>query len=582
MNPTWGGPPRITRGGPPPTRRSEERLGQRVRAQWRTLRDNWAGAGRWVRVRRLVLPALLAWSLATEVHSVATGIEVAVVVAALLIRFTLPATALLLGVAMVTAPPTAAVVVPVFAYAAARRIAEARRAVPVFAVATVVVGANVAIRTAGLPLTIAVSLTATAVAIALIVPGAVGALAGERARRLDALRERNDILERAYRLGDQQARLQERTRIAGEMHDLIGHRLSLISLHAGALELGTRSAAPELSEQATLVRGTARTALDELRQVLGILKLGNPSPATEGHGDDAGTRADVSALVLASQRAGVPVELDWVGADLATADGRVRRAVHRVVREALTNVHKHAPGAIATVRVEHDAETVHVEVRSELPARPGTSAPGTGMGLVGLAERVRLVGGTIRTGPSFDRTVFVVAALLPVVPAGDPAGATTTIDQPGLDDRQTSPTPPGGDSAPHTGSPTRGSTHVMGRTAKIVLLSIAGLVVLCCGGGLIGVKFFIAKAKAASISPATFDAIQIGQAEADVRRRMPAKDSIAKDSLGGQEPPVPAGSKCAYALSSATVTEWSPTVYRFCFADGRLVEKRAITAPSPN
>ena len=122
----------------------------------------------------------------------------------------------------------------------------------------------------------------------------------------------------------------------------------------------------------------------------------------------------------------------------------------------------------------------------------------------------------------------------------------------------------------------------MGKTAKIVLLSIAGLVVLCCGGGLIGVKFFIARAKAASISPATFDAIQTGQAEADVRKRMPAKDSIAKDSLGGQEPRVPAGSKCAYALSSTTVTEWSPTVYRFCFADGRLVEKRAITAPSPN
>jgi signal transduction histidine kinase len=162
---------------------------------------------------------------------------------------------------------------------------------------------------------------------------------GERARRFEALRERNTILERANRLHAEQARLQEQARIAGEMHDLLGHRLSLISLYAGALEMGTRQGAPALSEQATLVRTTARTALDELRQVLGILKVAAPRPDADGHGDDAGTRADVSALVLASQRAGVPVQLEWDGEDLVGLDGRIRRAVHRVVREALTNVH---------------------------------------------------------------------------------------------------------------------------------------------------------------------------------------------------------------------------------------------------
>jgi signal transduction histidine kinase len=552
----------------------------RIRAELRAVRADWTGISRWALARRLVLPALIVWTMAPDIWARPwRGIEAALVVAALLARFTLPATALLVIVCLVTAPPAAGVAVPVIAYAAARRIAVPRRAIAVFAVASVLVTLNVVVRTASEPWVLAFALAASVVGIGVILPGAVGALLGERARRVEALRERNAILERAHRLGDEQARMQERARIAGEMHDLLGHRLSLISLHAGALEMGTRQGAPALSEQAELVRTTARTALDELREVLGILKVDAPDPDTEGHGDDAGTRADVSALVLASQRAGIPVALDWDGDDLTGLDGRIRRAVHRVVREALTNVHKHASGAATTVAVERDDESIRVEIRNDLPVHRGRPAPGTSMGLVGLQERVRFVGGTIRAGTSSDGRLFVVTALLPLVPDGGatpvdratPVDGATPIDQDGLVDRQTSATPSEPETAPHIVSSTKGST--MRRTILYVLL---GGTVVCCGGSLVGAKILADKVKDASISPATYDAAQVGQPEDKVRKAVGDKGSIARAALFDEEPPIPAGATCAYALSSRPTGDTSELVYRFCFADGRLVEKREI------
>jgi signal transduction histidine kinase len=581
----------MTRGGPPSAQWSEESLADRrswpaalsgwMRAELRTVRDDWAGTSRWAQARRLVVPAVLAWTMAggAGVHTWRV-VVVVLVVFALLARFTLPAAALLSVVASVTVLPAAAGAVPVVAYGAARRIAAPRRAGAVFALASVVLALSVAVRGSALPWVTVAALAGAVVGIGLILPGAVGALAGERARRVEALRERNTILERAHRLGDEQARMQERARIAGEMHDLLGHRLSLISLYAGALEMGTRQGAPALNEQATLVQTTARTALDELRGVLGILKVDAPPLDTDGHSDDAGTRADVSALVLASQRAGMPVELRWDGDDLRGLDGRIRRAVHRVVREALTNVHKHAPGATTSVAVQRDAEWIRVEVRNDLPDHHGRPAPGTGMGLVGLQERVRLAGGTIRAGAGIDCTHFVVTALLPLVPApGDTDSGDMTIDHADLVDRQTSDTPSAAETGSHIGSSARGSTATMSKPAKIVLYVLLGVVVVCCGGGLIGTKILSTKVKEASISPETFHAAQLGQPEDQVRKAVGEKGSIARDALVGAEPPIPTGARCAYALSGRTINDTSRLVYRFCFAGGKLVEKREIQGP---
>ena len=382
-------------------------------------------AAGWRRLaRRLLLPALIGWSMAADLHfsplRVAAG---TLVVAAVIARFRWPVPALLLACACLSvAPGPAVVAVLVLAYGAAYRTSSPYRACAAFAAAWVLVALS-ALHHAAHPA------DANSLAIAgmigvscLAPPAAVGALAGARARRLTDLRERNEILQRANLLGESQAKMAERARIAGEMHDLIGHRLSLISLHAGALELGTRAAAPQLSEQAVLIRTTAKQALDELRQVLGILDAdaGGEGPDLEA-GDHAGTgtRADVDALVLASRKAGTPVELRWIGDDLTGLERPVRRAVHRLVREALTNVHKHAPGMPTRVQVERQGETVGVEVGNRLPTPPPPITSRTGLGLISLHERVRLAGGTLTTGPDGD--CFVVRALLPVTARAGPA-----------------------------------------------------------------------------------------------------------------------------------------------------------------
>jgi signal transduction histidine kinase len=388
----------------------------------RAVRAEWSALSRWVLVRRLLLPALLGWGLAPEIAQHPwRGVGVGLVLVALLARFSWPAAALLLVAASVDTVAAGIVAIPVIAYGAGHRIPSLRRAGPVFALASGVLAVKVLIITGPVsgdsPWEPTLLLGAAIAVGGLILAGALGALAGERAQRADTLRDRNAILERAHRLGDEQARMSERARIAGEMHDLLGHRLSLISLHAGALELKTRHTAPELSEQASMLRTTTKAALDELRDVLGILKVDAHLTDTDGHGDDAGTRADLSALVLASERAGVDVQLVWTGDDTAELDGNVRRALHRVVREALTNVHKHAPGAATRVAVERRAERIRVEIRNGLGA-PGTrSAPGASMGLVGLQERVRLVGGTLRAETDHERAEFVVSASIPLEPS---------------------------------------------------------------------------------------------------------------------------------------------------------------------
>ncbi|MDG6103231.1 two-component sensor histidine kinase [Dactylosporangium aurantiacum] len=223
-----------------------------------------------------------------------------------------------------------------------------------------------------------------------------------------ALRElRASWQERAERadterlLRDEQARAAERNRIAREMHDVLAHKVSLIALHAGALEVTTDTT--RFQQGAGLIRGTAREALQDLRTVLGVLQASPPAasspppvPSGQPAAPDDGF-ADLPALVLAATRAGQRVELRDLAGPLPAGTARV---VYRVAQEGLTNARKHAPGAPVTVTVERDpAGAVAVTV-----ANPAGGAaldlPGSGAGLVGLAERVRLAGGTLRSGPA--------------------------------------------------------------------------------------------------------------------------------------------------------------------------------------
>jgi signal transduction histidine kinase len=203
----------------------------------------------------------------------------------------------------------------------------------------------------------------------------------EQARRAEA--------ERLLR--DEQARAAERTRIAREMHDVLAHKVSLIALYAGALELRATDD-PKLRDGTVLIRTTAREALVDLREVLGVLRT-DVAPASEAA---AGQFPDLGALVGASSRAGHPVELHDDAGDLPAATARV---VYRIVQEGLTNARKHAPEALTTVSVGRTEDgNVTVSVHNATGATP-MDLPGSGAGLVGLAERIRLVGGSLRSGP---------------------------------------------------------------------------------------------------------------------------------------------------------------------------------------
>jgi signal transduction histidine kinase len=214
--------------------------------------------------------------------------------------------------------------------------------------------------------------------------------------------------------------MSERTRIAREMHDVLAHRISLVALHAGGLEVNPSAGPVEVERSAALIRTTARQALEDLRGVLGVLRE-----------DDTGAGAalapqptldDVPRLLEASRAAGVTVHL--AGTIPSTVPDVVGRTAYRVVQEGLTNVHKHARGAAATVAVTGSQGThLQIEVRNAPPV--GTElnplVPGAGMGLVGLRERVELAGGRLTCGPD-PAGGFFVHASLPWPHDPDPAG----------------------------------------------------------------------------------------------------------------------------------------------------------------
>ena len=214
----------------------------------------------------------------------------------------------------------------------------------------------------------------------------------------------------ADRAGDE-ARAAERHRIAREMHDVLAHRLSLLSVQAGALEFRPDAPAEEVAEAAGVIRESARAALEELREVIGVLR-------EEERGDGAPeppqpALADLSALVEESQAAGMRLTAQIELGDVPPPPA-LGRTAYRIVQEGLTNARKHAPGAVVTLSVGAPDGGLEIEVRSLAPVAvaAGSSLPGAGTGLVGLAERVSLAGGALEHGVD-PHGAFVLRARLP-------------------------------------------------------------------------------------------------------------------------------------------------------------------------
>jgi signal transduction histidine kinase len=216
------------------------------------------------------------------------------------------------------------------------------------------------------------------------------------------------------------ARRAEREAIAREMHDVLAHRISLLSVHAGALAYRTAQAeagagpalaAAEVADAVGVIRDNAHRALAELGEVLTVLRSGDAPDGTER---PPPRLADLPRLVAEARTAGQRVDVAGAEAVSVAAAPRpqVQRTAYRVVQEGLTNARKHAPGVAARVRLARaDGDWLEVSVTNPLPAGGAATIPGTGAGLAGLAERVALDGGTLDHGAADG--LFRLVARLP-------------------------------------------------------------------------------------------------------------------------------------------------------------------------
>jgi signal transduction histidine kinase len=237
-----------------------------------------------------------------------------------------------------------------------------------------------------------------------------------RARRdlIISLRERAERVEAEQRLRLEQAREAERRRIAREMHDVLAHRVSLLSLHAGALEFRPDASPEEIAEAAGVIRASAHDVMQELREVIGVLRDGGE----QGTERPQPTLCDVPGLVEESRAAGMHVTLRLETGE-TEVPAAIGRTAYRIVQEGLTNARKHAPAAAVAVDIAvGDGPALAVEVvsrRAVGAAVGGGSPPGSGTGLIGLGERVALAGGELRHGPDAAGD-FVLQAELPWAP----------------------------------------------------------------------------------------------------------------------------------------------------------------------
>lgn len=240
-----------------------------------------------------------------------------------------------------------------------------------------------------------------------------GLFARTRRELVASLHERARRLESEQLLRVEQARVAERRRIAREMHDVLAHRLSLLSLHAGALEFRRDASPDEVAEAASVIRASGQAALEELRAVIGLLREDDDGDGLEA---PQPTLAEVPALIEESRAAGMDVRWEERSPSTDAVPSVVGRAAYRVLQEALTNARKHARGAPVDVRLDLGPPMV-LEVVSGRPSEllDDERVPGAGLGLVGLAERVALLDGALEHGKDAAGR-FVVRATLPWKP----------------------------------------------------------------------------------------------------------------------------------------------------------------------
>jgi signal transduction histidine kinase len=349
-------------------------------------------------------------------------------------------------------------------------------------------------------------------------------------------------LEREYQLAADRARIRERARIAQDMHDQLGHDLTLIAMQAAALEV-----APQLDEAARSTAGELRRstaqAVGRLSDIIGVLRVDAAKEPTA-------PREDLMTTVDRARTAGMLVDLRRVGLD-NTAPTVVEEAVQRVVQESLTNAAKHAPGAEVLIRIDRLADQTVVTVTNTVSDHPSHGATGNGMGLVGLSERVRVLGGALSAAHRDDGG-FEVKARLP---------HSGVLYGSGDDDQ------PARLGAPLTVTAQRDAEQRVRRSLAIVLAVPVLAVAMVC---VMTVVYFSNAFDSATLDAATYRNLTAGQRWEDLRSVLPTQQAqVDADPL-----PTPAHAVCKYyRAEGGGLFAMEAEVYRLCFIKGALASK---------
>ncbi|WP_433118992.1 sensor histidine kinase [Micromonospora sp. CA-246542] len=437
--------------------------------------------------------------------------------------------------------------IPVFSYLSGRRSATATPAAVLFGV--IALGGTVL--NLGLLGTGAATwfLLASVLLFGGVFPWLVGRYRRQQQALTDAGRRHVEAVARERRGVAERIRLRERARIAEEMHDSLGHDLSLIAVRAATLELAD-DLAPAHRAAVGELRASVAAATERLHDIIGVLREEGGPAAVRPVGET------VVDLVTGAREAGMAVRLD-APPDTVRLPGMTGAAAHQVVREALTNAARYAPGAPVTVTLASDVDEVEVRVRNAPPpAGPLPRPASSGSGLVALAERVRLAGGVLDAGPSPDGG-FAVRARLPLsaepgLPAAVGAERGGEVDD----------APATGEDPERPADAERRLREARRRARRSLLTALAAP----AGFGLaLSLVYYPFATAGTVLDESTYDQMRPGTARADLpglpRRQL-------APPLGVAEPGCEYYTDGNFPLAEAT--------WRLCFTDGRLVSKERI------
>ncbi|MFJ6770158.1 sensor histidine kinase [Kitasatospora sp. NPDC091257] len=396
-------------------------------------------------------------------------------------------------------------------------------------------------------------------------------------------------LEERQHLVAERARLTERADIAADMHDSLGHALSLVALRAGALELSPDLTDRDRAEVAEL-RGTIADAVEQLRETVAVL---HDPPGTET-GAGLPVNDTVEDLLARAVASGVPVRWERRGA-VPTLSPLVERGMYRVVQEALTNAMKHAPDGAIRVRITHEADRTRVSVVNAAPPADGPAhtaeGPTSGVGrrgLMGLRERVSVLGGSLWSGPYQDG--FCVTAVLPHQAAAHPrtpppGPGTAPGTQARTRGRHTESALPSGTASPRALN-TDAVTPESARRLASVRSAARRRSIAAFAAPVVAAAFFVPAAvylawqlTTSVLPPSRFDELTIGRPRVELTPLLPAR-AYPYPPDHARSAPRPPGATCEFYRSGRNLLE-EVDIYRLCWSSNRLVTKDTVPASWP-